>query len=338
MFDPRGKDLLRTPDWPRGALDRVIELAREMKANRWHPRYMDLLKGKTMLMLFYSESSRTRQSFEAAMTELGGHAQFLEPQKMRIQTKTYRGEVVKDTAGVMSRYGQVIGVRIAEDKLDRYGEGYALIKEYADHATVPVINMCDDTYHPCQALADLMTLQEAFGQKEFHGKKFLHVWGYSPTKARSWCSVQESLLLQARYGWDITLAYPPGFDLDPAIVEQAQVFAAEAGGRFEITHDLQEAYRGAHVVYSRNWMSPRRYEIGMEAELKSYEPYRHWCTTSELMALTENAYFVHPMPVERGFEVTDEVADSDRSLIYEQAENRLHVQKAILALVLGALT
>ncbi len=337
MFDFAGKDLLRTPDWPEEALDRVLEVAKEMKAHRFDPRYLDLCKGKTMLMLFYSESSRTRQSFEAAMTELGGHAQFLEPQKMRLQTKTYRGELVKDTAGVMSRYGQAIGVRIAEDKLSYYGEGYALIKEYADWASIPVINMCDDTYHPCQALADLMALQQAFGRREFQGMKFLHVWGYSPSKARSWCSVQESLLLQARYGWDITLAYPPGFDLDPRIIEQSQAYAAAAGGKFQITHDLEEAYRGAHVVYSRNWMSPRRYEIGMEEELKSYEPYKHWCTTSELMGKTENAFFVHPMPVERGFEVADEVADSERSLIYEQAENRLHVQKAILALVLGAL-
>jgi len=333
-----GRDLITTQEWTIEELNVALDLAQEMKRERYTHPLSQCLKNKTFFMFFYNPSVRTRQSFECAMTELGGHAQFLEPKSMRLKTKSSAGETVEDAAKVMSRYAVGIGIRILEDAIESYGEGNELIREYAHYASVPIINMADDMYHPCQGLADVMALRVYLG-KEFKGKKLLQIWGRG-TLVRSRCSVQESLLINSRFGMDITLAYPEGYDLDPQVIETCRKNAKLAGSKFEITHELEKAYEGADVVYSRNWMSPHRYEISDPQEAKKKEielaqKHREWICTRELMRLTNNAYFIHPMPIDRGNEVTDEVANSERSLIYEIAENRLHVQKAILALTMG---
>jgi N-acetylornithine carbamoyltransferase len=174
---------------------------------------------------------------------------------------------------------------------------------------------------------------------EIKGKKLLLTWAQGAL-ARSWCSVQEALLMASRLGMEVTLAYPEGYDLDPEIMAWAEANCRENGARFEITHHPEEGYRGAHVVYSRNWMSPNAYRDGefhKQEEIEKATAYRGWTTTAKRMALTENAIFSHPMPVDRGNEVTDEVASGPRSAIYDIAENRLHVQKAVMALTMGQL-
>lgn len=331
-LDLKGKDLICTQDWSVDELEAVLKLAIKMKAERYSERHSKILRGRTFMMMFYNSSLRTRQSFEAAASELGGHAQFLEPSKLRLRTKTERGEVLKDTANVMSRYASGIGIRILEDMVEKYGDGDKFLREFADIASVPIVSMAHDKFHPCQGLADVMGLRMHAGSTQ--GKTLLQVWGYSPM-VRSWSSVQESIIVNSRLGMNVRLAYPKGFDLDPHVIDQVKVNCKTCGTAFEITHGQEAAYDGADVVYSRHWMHAGRYREGREADQKLSAEHRDWRTTAERMKRTNDAYFIHPMPVDRENEVDDDVCDSERSIIYDIAENRLHVQKAIMALTMG---
>ncbi len=344
-MDLYGRDLITTQEWSKGELEAVLDLAVKMKRDRLSDKYTRILQHKTFLMFFYNPSVRTRQSFEAAATELGGHAQFLEPKAMRLKTAQSAGETVEDAARVMSRYGAGLGIRILEDKVGDYGEGDDLLREYARWSDIPIISMAHDKYHPCQGLADVMGWAEWFGKgpgkgadpELLRGKKLLVTWGHGAL-ARSWCSVQEALLIGSRFGMDVTVACPEGYDLDPAVIDWTRQNCTASGRSFGVTHDVRKGYEGAHVVYSRHWMSPQAYQDGeflKQKEIEKALQYPQWICDAEKMALTDNAIFTHPMPVDRGHEVTDEVASGPRSCIYDVAENRLHVQKAIMALTMA---
>ncbi|MFQ5821333.1 MAG: ornithine carbamoyltransferase [Candidatus Heimdallarchaeota archaeon] len=342
-----GKDLICTQDWSKHELDLVIDLAGRMKQARYSPKYMKLLEHKTFLMFFYNPSVRTRQSFEVAATELGGHAQFLEPKSMRLKTQKTAGETIEDAAQVMSRYAHGLGIRILEDKIGVYGEGDALLREYAKWASIPIISMAHDKYHPCQGLADIMGWSEWFHRgtkyppdwRVLKGKKLLVVWGHGAL-ARSWCSVQEAMLIGSRFGMDVTVAYPESYDLDPQVIKWTEQNCYENNQQFEITNHLTKGYEGAHVVYSRHWMSPEAYKDGellKQQEIDKALKYPDWICDANKMTLTDNAIFTHPMPIDRGHEVADEIASGPRSCVYDVAENRLHVQKAIMALTMARL-
>jgi N-acetylornithine carbamoyltransferase len=295
-------------------------------------------------MFFYNPSVRTRLSFEAAATELGGHAQFMTPSAGRFKTQTQAGETVEDAAKVMARYVAGIGIRILEDKVPYYGAGNEMLREYAAWADVPIINMADDRFHPCQGMADVMGWAEWFGEGpgrpaygELKGRTFLLTWG-SGALARSWCSVQAALLVASRFGMDVTIARPEGYDLDPQVYEWTKANCQAEGRAFNIVDDPESGYEGAHIVYSRNWVTADAYQDGLfqkQAEIDKAMAYQGWTATAERMARTDNAIYTHPMPVDRGSEVTDEVASGPRSAIYDIAENRLHVQKALMALTMG---
>lgn len=337
MANYKGKHLLCTQDWSVEELENVLSLAKEMKADRFAERFTNVMPFRTFFMFFYNPSVRTRQSFEAAATELGGHAQYLEPRGMRLKTSQTAGETTEDAANVMSRYAVGLGIRILEDKINRYGEGHDLLKEYCEYGTIPVVSMAHDKYHPCQGLADVQGFREKLG--DIKGKKILITWAQGAL-VRSWCSVQEAMLINSRLGMDVTLAYPEGYDLDPEVVEWTKQNCAANGRKFEITHDKNEGYDGAHIVYSRNWMSPTAYgpnglDKKPEIEMAMSDKYKGWMTDDEKMKRTNDALFTHPMPVDRGAEVTDEIASGPRSIIYDVAENRLHVQKAIMALTMS---
>lgn len=334
----KGKHLLCTQDWTKDELIAILELAEDMQKERNTSKYMEVLKNKTFFMFFYNPSVRTRQSFECAATELGGHAQFLEPGTMRLKTAKSAGETVEDAAKVMSRYAAGIGIRILEDKVTYYGQGHELLEEYAKWSDVPIVSMAHDKFHPCQGLADVMGMRKHIG-KDLRGKKLLQVWGHGAL-ARSWCSVQESILISSRFGMDVTLAYPKGFDLDPEVIENTKKNCEKNGGKFEISHDAYECYDGVDIVYSRHWMSPGGYKDGEFLKSKEIEmalKYPEWICDTGKMKRSKNALFTHPMPIDRGHEVTDEVASGSRSIIYDVAENRLHVQKAIMALTMSNL-
>jgi len=337
-MDLHGKDLICTQDWELDELEEVLALAAEMKAQRFTHRYRDCLEQKTFFMFFYNPSVRTRQSFECAATELGGHAQFLEPRAMRLRTATTAGETIEDAAKVMSRYAAGLGIRILEDKIGAYGDGDDLLREYARWSEIPVVSMAHDKYHPCQGLADVLGLREHLGQ-DLKGRRLLMMWGHGAL-ARSWCSVQENLLFCSRLGMDVTLAYPEGYELDPEVMAAVEGNCKALGTDFDIVHDPVAGYEGAHVVYSRNWMSPQAYkdgELDKPGEIEKALKYPEWICDAEKMSLSNDALYIHPMPVDRGHEVTDEVASGPRSIIYDVAENRLHVQKALMALTMGSL-
>ncbi len=341
MVDLKGRDLLCTQDWSIEELEKTLDLAFEMKANRYDHPLNNCLDRRTFFMFFYNPSVRTRQSFEAAATELGGHAQFLEPKSMRLKSAKSAGETIEDAAQVMSRYAVGVGIRILETALEHYGQGQEILQQYADNASIPIVSMAHDMYHPCQGLADVMGYR-MHGGKDLKGKKLVQVWGKGAL-VRSWCSVQESILINSRFGMDVTLAHPPGYDLDPNVIKMCEENANAAGSRFEIVHDLEEAYEGADFVYSRNWMTSGFYDgmikNGVDAtkkkEIEIAAKYDDWITTKDWMAKTNDAFFTHCGPVDRNAEVTDEVCDGKKSIVYDVAENRLHVQKAIMALTMG---
>lgn len=333
-----GRDLITIQEWSIQEIEETLLVSKEMKRARYTNPYREALKDKTFFMMFYNPSVRTRQSFETAATELGGHAQFLEPKTMRLREKGKAGETIEDAANVMSRYGVGIGIRILEDAIERYGDGDLILREYAKFASIPVISMAHDKYHPCQALADMLGLLEHLGNVK--KKKLVMMWGYS-TMVRSWSSVHANLLISSMFGMDIKLVYPEGFDLDKEVMEMVKDNAKKSNSNFEIIpgniNDLRKSIKGADVVYARNWMSPKRYDHGKEKEIELANRHNDWILTKELMKLTNDAYFIHPMPVDRGNEVEDEVASSKNSIIYDIAENRLHVQKAVMTLTMGNL-
>ena len=343
-MDLYGRDLITTQEWKKSELEGALDLAARMKRERFSPEFTRLLEHKTFIMFFYNPSVRTRLSFETAMTDLGGHAQFMTPSAGRFKTSKQAGETVEDAATVMARYTAGIGIRILEDKVPYYGAGTEFLREYAHWADVPILNMADDRFHPFQGLADVMGWAEWYGEgpgrpnyQSLEGKKFVLTWA-SGALARSWCSVQEALLIASRLGMNVTMARPDGYDLDPEVIEWTKRNCEENGTTFEVTNDSVKCMDSAHVVYARNWMSPNAYQDGefkKQEEIEKALTVGGWTLDGDKMARTDNAIFTHPMPVDRGNEVTDEVASGPRSAIYDIAENRLHVQKAVLALTMG---
>ena len=336
LVDLHGKDLISTQEWDLEELNAVMELAKEIKLWRYSGNVPELFKNRTFFMLFYNTSTRTRASFEAAATLLGGHAQFID----FATTRGAEGEAIKDIAKMYERFGHALGIRILESAVDYvYGRGNATIREYAKHAKIPVINMADDMYHPTQAITDLFTIREKFNGR-VEGKKYVIMWAYSD-KIRSWGSVQDEMLITTRYGMDVVLAYPPGFDIDEKLVEQARENAEASGGNLEITHNLKEALQGAHVVFPRSWASHECVKTGLnrfgkEKEIELHNRYKDWKLTKELTDMMDRHGIVtHVLPIFRGQEADDEVMDGPRSVIYDQAENLLYVRAAVLALVAG---
>ena len=336
-FQLAGKDLVSTKDWSKEELDIALRVSAQLKAMYYSGLPAHTLQDKTFLMLFFNTSTRTRLSFETAMTQLGGHAQFVDASTLRLslEDKPGAGESIKDTAKVMARYAHGIGIRLLEDKVSRYGEDTEIMYRFAEHAEIPVINMASNIWHPCQGITDLFTLQEKLGP-DLKGVKYTIMWAYSPW-ARSLGSVQEEMIIAARYGMEVVVAHPKGYELDPEALNLAKRYAEESGGKFEVTNELDDALKGAVVVFPRGWMSLRRYEIGKEAEIKNAEKFKDWkYTRKRQKELAKPGYLMHVMPVDRGNEADPELCDDpELSWIYDQAENRLHTQKAILTLTMG---
>ena len=341
-----GRNLISTQDWKKEELLLALNLAIKMKKDHYNIVWSNILKNKSFLMLFYNPSLRTHVSFETAATQLGGHAQYRAAHMGWEKTPKQAGEIISDIAKVMSGYVDGIGIRITLDAIPYYGAGYETLQKYAQSAHVPIISMADDRFHPCQALADFMGWAEAYSTgvgnsniDTLKGKKLLVTWAKSGL-ARPWSAVQSHLLLASRFGMHINLAYPKGYDLDSEVCALVRQNCRENGSNFEIIHNPNDGYEKAHVVYVRNWVSPEAYSDGQfqkQSEISKALKYDDWITTSERMSRTENAIFSNPMPVDRGNEVTDDVADGPRSVIFEVAKNRLHVQKSIMALVMGNL-
>ena len=330
------RHFLSTVDWSREQLEDLLTLAAELKQ---HP-VQEHLRGKSVALLFLNPSLRTRTSFELGMQQLGGIAIVLQPGKDAWGVEFEAGAVMEgdaeehiaEVAGVLSRYCDLIALRafppFRDWKVDREDR---VIRALAAHASVPVINM-ETIVHPCQELALMLTLREKLGDPR--KRKFLLTWTWHPRPLNT-AVANSALLIASKFGMDVTLLCPEeAYRLDPQFEAAAREFAAAGGGSYRLTHDIDEAYRGADFVYAKSWGALPYYgRPAEEWELRQH--YRHFIVDERKMALTNGGLFSHCLPLRRNVKATDGVMDADYCVALDEAENRLHVQKALMLTLLG---
>ena len=323
----KGRDWITTQEWSGNELDVMLDVASDLKRKfkgRIPHRY---LPDQTIFLMFFDKSTRTRNSFEAGITQLGGHAHFLTADVMQVS----HGESPKDTGIILSSYGHAIAIR--HDLVP--GEGNAYMREVAKWAGAPVINMQCDVDHPCQTLADLMTLRELRGRNH-RGLKVAVSWAYAPSYAKPLSVPQGLIMLLPRFGMDVVLAHPPEYGLMPETVAAARENAASGGGRFRIADSMDEAFRDADVVIPKSWGCLDTMGSNPAESLRIAKQYTHWiCNAGRMKLAKPDVLYMHPLPADRGNEVTDEVIDGPNSVVYQEAENRLHTAKAIMALTMA---
>lgn len=326
------KHFISTLDWSREELQAFLDKAKALKSAPIQP----LLKDKTVALVFFNPSLRTRTSFEVGARQLGGHAVVLQPGKGAWPIEFELGqkmdgdpeEHVVEVARVLSRYCDIIAVR-AFPKFENWSEDRQdkVIRAFAQYATVPVINM-ETITHPCQELAHTLTLQEKLGETD--GKKYLLTWTYHP-KPLNTAVANSALINAAKFGMDVTLLCPtPEYVLDSRFMDAARELCAQNGRELTVTHDLEQAYSGADVVYAKSW-GALPYFGNWAPELEIRKNYQHFMVDAQKMALTNQGLFSHCLPVRRDVKVTAEVLDSAASIAVDEAENRLHVQKGLMA-------
>jgi len=320
----KGRHFITLEEWTKDEIDTLLKVSKDLKKKFLNNKPTPYLTNKTAFLMFFEQSTRTRNSMESGLAQLGGHATFLDTSMMQIS----HGESAKDTAIILSSYGHAIACRNCF-----WGIGNKYLREMAAHSTVPIINLQDDLFHPMQALADLMTIQEVFPTTQH--LKISIIWAYATTHKKPISVPLSQILLFPRYSMDVTLAYPKGYDLPDWAVDKAKKNALENGGSFRITHDMEEAYRGADIVIPKNWGSwVTNQSTAVIDDL--LESYRGWKCTEAMMALANpDVRYMHALPADRGNEVEDSVIDGKHSIIYQEAENRLHTAKAVMAMTMG---
>jgi ornithine carbamoyltransferase len=320
----RGRDVIDFSEWTKDELDTVLDVAFALKRDRALGRPHPYLSGRTLAMLFFYASTRTRASFEAGMTQLGGHAMFLESRTTQIA----HGDTATEIGEILGRYNDGIAIRYID-----WGAGNGYLREVAAASRVPVLNMQCDIYHPHQALADLMTIIERLGDPR--GRTATISWAYASSYTKPVSAPQSLALLLPRFGMNVRLVHPPEFGLMPEIVAQAGEFARRGHGSLEISHDFDAGFAGTDVVYAKSWGALTTTTDEAEGK-RLIEQYPTWITDPRRMAMArEDAIFLHPLPADRGVEVADEVIDGPQSAVFDEAENRLHGQKAVLALTMS---
>lgn len=331
------RHFLNTQDWTRAELDALLARAEAFKRSKLGRE----LAGKSIALMFFNASMRTRTSFELGAFQLGGHAIVLAPGKdawpiefePRAVMTGDAEEHIAEVARVLSRYVDLIGVRAfpkfqdwSVDREDR------VLKAFAEHATVPVINL-ETITHPCQELAHVMALKERFGRLD--GRKYVLTWTYHP-KPLNTAVANSALMIATRFGMDVTLLCPtPEYVLDERYMSAARANVAESGGALRVSHDVDDAYRGAEIVYAKSW-GAIPYFGRWQDEAPIRERHKHFIVDERKMALTNGAVFSHCLPLRRNVKATDAVMDSPACIAIDEAENRLHVQKAIMATLVGA--
>jgi ornithine carbamoyltransferase len=320
----KGKHFITLDEWKKDEIDKLLEVSKVLKSEFYSNKDTTYLKNKTAFLMFFEQSTRTRNSMEAGLAQLGGHATFLDTSKMQIS----HGESAKDTARILSSYGHGIACRNCF-----WGVGNKFLREMAANSSVSVMNLQCDIYHPMQGLADLMTIQEVF--KDTKKLKISIIWAYATTHKKPISVPLTQILLFPRYGMDVTLAYPKGYELPEWAIEKARKYAKENGADFKITHNIEEAFTGADIVIPKNWGS---WVSNQSTEVVDdlLESYKGWKCTEEMMSLAnKNVKYMHALPADRGNEVVDSVIDGEHSIIYQEAENRIHTAKAVMAMTMG---
>lgn len=324
------KNLISFDDWSKQEINLVLEVSKKLKIERATGVINNELANKTLFMIFFEQSTRTRNSLESGMTQLGGHAHDLTTDKMQIT----HGETPKDTAKVLSRMGEAIAIRNCFHSI-----GNKYINSIAENADIPIISMQDDVYHPLQSIADLMTIKEYFGDN-LKGLKIAISWAYAESHAKPLSVPQSQILLFSRYGIEISIANPKEFPLDKEIIAKSLLNAKKNNSEVKFYDNMEDATKNADIVIPKNWGG-----FGYFDEFKDTDDeknimknnllkYRKWILDEKIYKYTNKAKIMHALPADRGREITNELLDSKNSIIYDEAENRLHTAKALLSLLI----
>jgi N-acetylornithine carbamoyltransferase len=326
-------NFLKTSDFSRAALEEILEAAQKFKRGESADKP---LSGKSVALVFFNPSLRTRASMQIGVYELGGNAVILEPGSSSWTLEHRDGAVMdgdktehlKEFVRVLERYAGAIGVRtFAELKDWELERTEPVLSAFARYAAKPVINLESAMHHPCQAMADMMTIREKFGKAK---KRVLLTWAWHP-KPLPMAVPNSFALAAAQFGHDLRIAHPKGYELDAELMSEIENQARENGGSVEIVNNIYTAFDEAEVVYAKSWGSFRHYGDAAK-ELRERAVYRgKWMVDEAKMRRTQDAIFMHCLPVRRNVIVTDGVIDSANSVVIDEAENRLHVQKAIMA-------
>jgi N-acetylornithine carbamoyltransferase len=322
--DLRGRDLIGDLDFSKEEVETVLDVAFDLKRKRALGEPHAYLRDKVLAMLFFFSSTRTRGSFEAGMAQLGGHAAFIESKTTQIA----HGDTPVEIGEIFGRYFDGIAIRHVD-----WGAGNQYLNDVAKSSRVPVLNMQCEIYHPFQCLADLQTIIEKKG-RDLRRKKMVVSWAYAASYLKP-ISVPQSLILQMpRFGLDVVLAHPPEFKLMPDIMDQAREQARKFGAGFEVVDDMEAAFKDADIIYAKSWGPLLTTTDGAEGK-RIQDQYKSWITDERKMALAkEDAIYMHPLPADRNIEVTDGVMDGPNSVVFDEAENRMHAQKAVMALTM----
>lgn len=326
-------NFLKTSDFTRRELEEILESAIQYKSGAIGEKP---LTGKSVALVFFNPSLRTRASMQVGVYELGGNAVILEPGGTSWTLEHAEGAVMdggktehlKEFVRVLERYVAAIGVRTFAELKDWETERTdPILAAFARYASKPIINLESAMHHPCQALADMMTVREKFGATK---KKVLLTWAFHP-KPLPMAVPNSFALASAQFGHDLRIAHPPGYELDEELITEIEAQAKENGGSLEIVNNVNEAFDGVEVVYAKSWGSKNFYgapekDLEFRAKLRS-----DWIVTEAKMRRANDAIFMHCLPVRRNVIVADAVIDSPNSVVVDEAENRLHVQKAIMA-------
>ena len=330
-------DFLKTSDHSIETLDRIIDSAFEMKRGGPSGRP---LEGRSVALVFFNPSLRTRASMQVGVYELGGNPVILEPGTTSWSLEHRNGVVMdgdktehlKEFVRVLERYVAAIGVRtFAELKNWDVERTDPILNAFADYASVPVINLESAMHHPCQSMADMMTIREKLGNEK---KKILLTWAWHP-KPLPMAVPNSFALAAAQFGHDLRIAHPPGYELDDELIQEIQKQAHDCGGSVEFTGDPHAAYDEVEVVYAKSW-GGRGFYGSVDDDIAHRTGFRNdWIVDGAKMARTAGGIFMHCLPVRRNVIVADSVIDSPASVVFDQAENRLHTQKALLHLLIG---
>jgi ornithine carbamoyltransferase len=317
----KGRDILTLHDFTAEELQKIVDMSVELKVR---PRHT--IPGNRLVMIFMNPSTRTQVSFESAMSELGGVAYSHGTKALQLA----HGETFQDTGRVLSRYVHGILIR---NYGGPYGTCHATLQEVAEGASIPVINGADDFEHPTQALADLLTLKELGG--DMKKKKIAFVWGWS-SRPRSIGLIHSWLNMAGKMGLTFNLGYPEGYEPDDRVLKWTEEDAAKSGAEIFYCNNMQEAVADADIVYVKNWRNIRTtVEVEKEFRADKGKELSQWVVTPDLMTHAKSdAKFMHCLPFERGLEVVDEVADSTQSIVWDQAENRYHINKGLLTAIM----
>jgi N-acetylornithine carbamoyltransferase len=341
----RGRDFIAISDFTKEEIVTMLDAGKALKLENARGVPHHILQDKTIFLMFYNKSLRTRNSFETGIFQMGGHANYLTTDAVYTpaiegKEQAFVTERLDDVAKVLSRYGEAICIRIFGDPVSWvHGDGNAYMRAFAKAADVPVINMEDDLYHPCQGMADLMTMEEKLGTLE--GKKVVISWAYSPSRRKPVSVPHSMMAVTSLFGAHVVFAHPKGFELDKRQIANAKSNVARYGGSFTETNDMKEAFKDADVVYPKCWpaiqfLATPDKEPDWKAQDKLFDANKNWICDEKIMKLTNrDSIYMHCLPCDRSYEVTDAVIDGPHSVVYDQAENRMHAQNGVMALLMN---